>query len=717
MGDAKGSVLLASSDPLVGPPLADALTKLGYPVVHVRSTLDFWSRYSKGLHATAAVDEGLLSAEERAKLIGEAADGRGGRLVLIEKAGVPSPGKVERITSASGERFKSAALEGPEHKVFLVDPTQFAIGNVYAALQELRRRVVRVEDPRDLPEVLLSGGQAPAPKPSALKPAPPKASSAPKKKKEPAEAEPKEGPGLLSKLSGFLGGGAEKKPSLPTPALPPGAAPHAAGGAVCAVVQWEGTSLEAEMFARALAEEAPQAVCFQLDSVPLLRRVERAWLAGDPVSLPRSEAARLAALLEGAELDIPGSKGRILLIDNFLPELSAITKTLWSEGFEVTGTLRGEEGLRIGTAERFHLAIVGAALAHAEMTGIQLAQRLREKDPDLRLILLVDRYPLQTALQGITKVVEVGLDDCLLKPADPSVLVFSVNRALEKRRLILENQRLVKELRLSNEELAQLNNFQSKFFAMVAHDVKNPLTSIRGYAEMLAMKLKDPTEQRYVGTIVASSKTLDFLISDLVDFAAIESGKLRMNFQEMDLAQVVREVQARMEIIAQKKDIVFAVSELPALPKMYGDPLRLAQVLQNLSANATNYTLPKGSVTVTVERLGGEVKVGVRDTGIGISAEDLPKIFNRFFQAENAKQVRRGGFGLGLKIAREIIQAHGGKIGVQSELGKGSVFFFTMPLTAPPPPAPGAAASAPAAPPPGAPAPPPPPAAPPPIPS
>ncbi len=641
MSDPKASMLFASADAGLAQTLTDASARSGWAVTTTATPAELVAALSRpGLAFKALViDEGFLGGDDRARLIA-AARGAPWRLVFLEKGDDrPATSRPSRFALPLGERFQAALADTQSMcKVFLCDSTAFVTSVVPNALQTQGKTCLQVEDPRDLVEMLQRESAA----------APP-----PKR-------------GLLQILMDLFRGKLE-------PRVMPAPVQHA-------VVLWDGTPLESEEFAKALRFRVPMSTCYQIDSAPPLRQAERALRAGKAACLPREDAPWIATLLDGGEVEDPSSKGRILLVDNFRPELIEITKTLWAEGYDVVSTLKGEEALGTGRSEKFHLAIIGAALAHAQMTGIQLAQALREKDPDMRLILLVDRYPLQTALQGITKMVEVGLDDCLLKPADASVLSFSVNRALEKRRLLLENQRLILELKRSNDELAQLNNFQGKFFSMVAHDVKNPLTSIRGYAEMLQKRMQEPTEQRYVGTILSSAKTLDFLISDLVDFAAIESGKLRMNFQEMDLVQVIREIQARIEIIAQKKEIAFIVRELPALPRIKGDPLRLSQVLQNLCANATNYTLPKGSVTLTVDRIGDEAKIGVTDTGIGISAEDLPKIFNRFFQAENAKQVRRGGFGLGLKIAREIVQAHGGTIGVTSELGKGSTFFFTLPL-------------------------------------
>lgn len=229
---------------------------------------------------------------------------------------------------------------------------------------------------------------------------------------------------------------------------------------------------------------------------------------------------------------------------------------------------------------------------------------------------------------------------------------------------------------------------------MVAHDVKNPLTAILGYSEILGMSLKDaPKELEYSSHINSAAKTLNLLISDLVDLAAIESGKLRVNLGELNLSEVIQNVSSRIQIVAQQRKIRFEVQVPPNLPLLKGDPHRIGQVIQNLCTNAVQYTKEGGVVQVKVDVGPQMLTIGVRDSGIGISKEDLPRVFERFFQSQQAQAMRKAGFGLGLKIAREIVQLHGGEMGVESELGKGSRFFFTIPIpkkdsAAPPTPSP-----------------------------
>jgi signal transduction histidine kinase len=374
-------------------------------------------------------------------------------------------------------------------------------------------------------------------------------------------------------------------------------------------------------------------------------------------------------------------KERILLLDNFKPALATLEHALLGAGYEVVPSMNGEEGFKLCKKGAFHLAVIGTAVSFGEQSGAELALKMRERDPDLRIIFMVDRYPLQAALKGVSQVVELGLDDAILKPVEASRLLFSVAKALERRFLLLENARLLKETQEQKNQLELVNGFQKKFFATVAHDVKSPLTAILGYSEVLTGKLKAmPSEQRYASNIQTSAKTLNVLISDLVDLAAMESGKLRVEIATLNLPAVMNDVYERVKIAAQKRQLNIALEIPPVLPPLAGDDARIGQVVQNLCTNAIQYTKEGGKITIRVETAADRVIVSVIDTGIGISKEDLPRVWERFFQTKEAQGMRKAGFGLGLKIAREIVLRHGGEMGIESALGIGSRFFFHIPV-------------------------------------
>ena len=459
------------------------------------------------------------------------------------------------------------------------------------------------------------------------------------------------------------------------------------GGAVVVVAQFPGTLEEAGTLDAALRSEIPDAVTYFISGVDTARYALQALQEGHPVALPREHAGKIAGILAelsggaGAARLKEREKERILLMDNFKPGLTALTAALTAAGYEVTATSEGEDGLNRCRKGAFHLAVIGTSTTSAQYSGAELAMKMRERDPDLRIIFMVDQYPLKAALQGVSQVVELGLDDALLKPVEASRLIFSVEKALERRFLLLENARLFQETQEQKNQLELINGFQKKFFATVAHDVKSPLTAIMGYSEILTAKLAAmPSELKYASNINTSAKTLNVLISDLVDLAAIESGKLRVEITTLNLLAVVQDVRARVEIAAQKRQLSLTVEVPPVLPPLAGDDARIGQVVQNLCTNAIQYTKEGGKITIRVENAGDRVVVSVIDTGIGISKEDLPRVWERFFQTKEAQGMRKAGFGLGLKIAREIVQRHGGEMGIESELGKGSRFFFHIPV-------------------------------------
>jgi signal transduction histidine kinase len=452
-----------------------------------------------------------------------------------------------------------------------------------------------------------------------------------------------------------------------------------------AVAKFSGPGSEASQLDVRLRQSLSNAVCYLVTTIDPFKAATMAVGNGQPALLPREFAVRIAELLAGATNSVktsPREKERLLLVDNDMPTLSRLTEVLIELGYDVVTTVNGEEAMKLATEKPFHLAAIGgSALETKKLTGANLALKLRERDKDLRIILMVDQFPVQDALKGVSRAVELGLDDAVLKPIDASRLVLSIQRALERRFLILENGRLLQEVQISARKLAEVNGFQTKFFATVAHDVKNPLTAILGYAEVLAMRLRDkPDELKCAAHINNAAKTLNLLVSDLVDLAAIESGKLRVELGTLDLTAVVNDVKSRVDLVAQKKQLQLAVRIPPTIPLLRGDPHRIGQVIQNLCTNAVQYTKEGGKISIESVILPDWIVVGVRDTGIGISKEDLPRVWERFFQTKEAQTMRKAGFGLGLKIAREIVQMHGGDMGIESELGVGSFFYFKLPI-------------------------------------
>jgi len=215
----------------------------------------------------------------------------------------------------------------------------------------------------------------------------------------------------------------------------------------------------------------------------------------------------------------------------------------------------------------------------------------------------------------------------------------------------------------------------------VSHELKTPLTSIIAYSEQLnTNELPGNVREEFTRVVYDQSLKLQRLIDDLLNFSANEDSQNRLNLQRADMGEVIAEAIGTVQARAQKKDIKLIVRERQSLPSVRMDSFRIQQVIWNLLTNAVKYNNAGGEVEITCLRRGDNVLVKVSDTGIGIGEQDLEKVFQRFHRSDNPMAMMENGTGLGLDLARHYVNLHGGEIWVESELGKGSVFSFTLPL-------------------------------------
>ncbi|MDE2314377.1 MAG: hybrid sensor histidine kinase/response regulator, partial [Elusimicrobia bacterium] len=591
MEEAAGKILIVTTDRALATEASSLFSPKGAETLVAANLAGAQSRISSEKILGVIVDAARIGAAERNGL-SQIQTQKNLPLFILETLGTLSPletSSLRRLPWPLPQGFSDLVRTAAKPVIFLADQTMFASRALQILLQQAGLQPLILDSTVGLGETMT--------------------------------ATPTRTKSFWEKLTGS--GGAEESEERPR----------------VAVAQFAGDLNAAAAFDARLRQALPNAACYHVSGVEAMRAAAVALQERRPAILLREDIRRIPALLFGGETSArprPERGARILLVDNYKPSLDSLAQALAAAKYEVAATMDGNQALAAAQKPgSFHLAVIGAALAYTQRTGADLALALRERDPDLRIIFMVDQYPLQSALKGMSQVVELGLDDALLKPVESSRLIFSVQRALERRFLIMENARLLKEVQESNRQLAQINAFQKKFFAMVAHDVKNPLTAILGYAEILQSKLSDrPSELKSASHVYSAAKTLNVLISDLVDLAAIESGKLRVTLAPMDLAAVVADVRSRIEITAAQRKIIFGVEMPPALPALVGDASRIGQVIQNLCTNAIQYTKEGGRVTVIVQPGPDKVVVSVKDTGIGISKQDLPRVFEMFFQSE-----------------------------------------------------------------------------------
>lgn len=245
----------------------------------------------------------------------------------------------------------------------------------------------------------------------------------------------------------------------------------------------------------------------------------------------------------------------------------------------------------------------------------------------------------------------------------------------------LNVERLVYEAQKEATLKSQVEEIMVQFISNVSHELRTPLTCIKGYAEtLLEGAMNDPQLcTRWLTIISDEAQRLERLINDLLDLSMIETKQVQMRFKQVDISKVIQDTITVLHPYAQKQNVKMEVYIPRDLPLVNADEDRLRQVLTNLVDNAIKYSREGGKVKIKVNRNEGEIRVTVIDNGVGIPENELNRIFERFYRVGKGRGAKHGGRGLGLAIAKHIVEAHGGTIVARSNLGKGSRFIFTIP--------------------------------------
>jgi signal transduction histidine kinase len=331
---------------------------------------------------------------------------------------------------------------------------------------------------------------------------------------------------------------------------------------------------------------------------------------------------------------------------------------------ELTG---GEELLASvlsGELPRFELAWVNRETAEGHTTYLNIVH-LPYRDPSGRIVGILH------LAQDVT---EMGIVDQQL--------------AQHRNELRLLRDRLARrnlELEAANAELRRLDEMKSTFIAVAAHELRTPLAPIRGYVEVLLEEELGPLndEQReYLEIVQRSVGRLLSTTNSLLDATRIEAGRMELVLRPTDLSALVETIAAECMPQLEAKAQHLTLRAAPDLPPVLGDEARAAQIVRNLLSNASKYTPQRGliSVSLALAEEEGFLQVSVADNGVGVPAEDRPKLFARFFRAGNAAQTSAAGAGLGLYITRSLVELHGGRIWFESEPGEGSTFYVTFPI-------------------------------------
>jgi signal transduction histidine kinase len=381
-------------------------------------------------------------------------------------------------------------------------------------------------------------------------------------------------------------------------------------------------------------------------------------------------------------------KAKILLVDDKRQNLYALGAILEGDAYEILTASSGAEALRV--LLRTDVAVVLLDVIMPDMDGYEVARHLKTIGRTSKIpIIFVTASALD--IHHAYRAYEVGAVDYLIKPLDPetvrkkvAVFVELVHQREEidrQARLLRETERREHELRVAELRMAA----HEELLAVVSHDLRTPLASILLRAEQIERNVaSDAPQLERLGesarSIVRSAADMSRLIGSLLDFALLRAGRLSLELHPVDLKELVAETFETFKPLAAEKEIELGASAGSSLP-VRGDRGRLLQAFHNLAGNAIKFTPQGGHVAIRAESDAAGVRVTIADSGPGIAEDDIPHIWDRFIHATRSEG---GGTGLGLSITKGIVEAHGGRVGVESAIGVGTTFWFTLPREGPP---------------------------------
>lgn len=405
----------------------------------------------------------------------------------------------------------------------------------------------------------------------------------------------------------------------------------------------------------------------------------------------------------------------VLVVDDNEEDREAIAGLLRQDGFAVETVTNGLAAVELLKTKAFDLLLTDLVMPGT--TGFDVLRAARAADPELICIALTSFGSLDSA----TDALNLGAYSYLLKPCEDAALRNTLKRGLEKRRLTKELRQRNQELEALNRDLdmrvqkavaelqalnhrmltemaslREVDELKNAFLDNVSHDLRGPVMTIRGYLGLVLDKPETLTADAR-GCLQKAEKAVDhleYLIGQLLESTRLTSGLVTLSVEEVGVRQILDECAALFAPQAGAAGVQLSIDgDGGAPPLVRADRGRLLQILNNLIGNAVKFTPRGGRVAVSAKGEGPDIVFTVADTGPGIGAEHLPRIFERFYQADRAPKHEAGkgaghafkGLGLGLRIARDIVSLHGGRIWVDSAPGRGSRFHVALPLTGPAP--------------------------------
>jgi two-component system sensor histidine kinase/response regulator len=354
----------------------------------------------------------------------------------------------------------------------------------------------------------------------------------------------------------------------------------------------------------------------------------------------------------------------ILMIDDEVVICSSCAQIFEQEGYIIETCSEGGSGLR--KFDEVHPDIVFVDLMMPGMTGIEVIQKMREKDADVVLIVITGYATIESAVDSMKH----GAFDFLPKPFTPDTLRIITKRALEKRKILLELSRLQEEK----------EKMRKHFYCMLSHELRTPLVAVMQYLDVFSKGIAGSISDEQNNIIVRMKIRVDELLS-LIDrwlkLSMMEDPKLKERFDYFDLIPVVKDVIDIVKPLAQEKNVTLKITVMSENCIIYGDRDMIKEVFTNLLYNGIKYNRDGGMVSIQSKELENFWVIDVVDTGIGIPKEEIPHIVEEFYRIR--RNDGKGGAGLGLPIVKKILDFHEGRLEIRSELNHGSTLSVYLP--------------------------------------
>ncbi len=367
---------------------------------------------------------------------------------------------------------------------------------------------------------------------------------------------------------------------------------------------------------------------------------------------------------------ISTTNDRILIVDDTPANIQTLAAVLKENGYQISVATNGKQALDV--LARIHPDLILLDVMMPEMDGFETCRRLKadEKLSQIPVIFLTAKTETADIVQGF----ELGAVDYVTKPFNTHELLARVHTHLS----LLRQQR---ELQENYQRLSELERLRDNLVHMVVHDLRSPLLGLSGCLQMLQADLEDQlgTEQAEdLDSALTAAQRLSEMVTSLLDVSRLEAGEMPLHKQTCDLRPVITTAIDSLGGLTKGRHVTFSPSDQPV--SLCCDSEVVARIVANLVGNALKFTPTSGEVRVTTSSDGNTVKTAITDTGPGIPPEYREKIFEKFGQVEGRAEGRKYSTGLGLTFCKLAVEAHGGQIGVDSEIGQGSTFWFTLPV-------------------------------------